>query len=94
MFAKQQMNALAERRRLLAKESELHRTLIRLECKSLQKRFAGINAARERVKLGGPWLATGGTIAGLLAVRHWRKLARWAPAALTALRWVKALRSR
>ncbi len=83
------MNELAERRRLLVLEADLHRSLLDLECENLRARLAGLRAARERVAAGSPVLIAGGTVAGLLAVRHWRKLARWIPAALTALRWVR-----
>ena len=82
MFPKQQLNELAERRRLLVMEADLHRSLISMERESLRARLAGIQAARERVAAGGPWLVAGGAVASLLAVRHWRKLLRWIPTAL------------
>jgi hypothetical protein len=88
MFAKQ-LNELAERRRLLVMESDLHRSLLILERENLRARLAGLRAARERVAAGSPLLIAGGAVAGLLAMRHWRKLARWMPAALTVLRWVR-----
>lgn len=94
MFAKQQLNELAERRELLLLEAELNRSVIGLECESLRARLADLQAARERVAAGGPWLVAGGAVAGLLAVRHWRKLAGWIPTALTALRWVQSLRGK
>lgn len=88
------MNELAERRRLLLLEAELHRSIINLQCESLRKRLAGLTAAGERVKAGGPWLVAGGTVASVFALRHWRKVLRWAPMALTAARWVKSLKRR
>lgn len=94
MFAKQQLNELAARRQLLLLEADLHRSVIGLERESLRARFASLNEARERVAAGGPWLVAGGAVAGLLAVRHWRKLARWIPTALTALRWAQSLKGR
>ncbi|HZI31835.1 MAG TPA: hypothetical protein VFF11_05810 [Candidatus Binatia bacterium] len=94
MLAKQQLNDLAERRRLLLLESDLHRSVIRLECENMRKRLAGLNAARERMKAGGPWMVAGGAVASVFALRHWRKLLQWAPTALTALRWVKSLKRR
>lgn len=92
MLAKRQLNELAERRRLLVMEADLHRSLIGLERENIRARFAGLQAARGRVGAGGPWLAAGGALAGLLVIRRWRKFAPWIPAALTALRWVKSLR--
>ncbi len=73
------MNELAERRKLLLMETELHRSLIGLERVRLQARLAALNNARARVATGGPWLVAGGAIAGLFAVRHWRTLGRWLP---------------
>lgn len=94
MFAKQQLNELAERRRLLVMEADLHRSLIGLEREGLRERLAGLLAAREKVASNSPWLIAGSAVAGLVAVRHWRKLARLLPAALTALRWVRALKNK
>jgi hypothetical protein len=93
MFAKQ-LNKLAERRRLLVMEADLHRSLLGLERQNLRARLADLRAARERVAAGSPLLIAGGAVAGLLAVRHWRKLARWIPSALTALRWVQSLKNK
>ena len=92
MLAKQQLKDLAERRRLLLLEADLHRSVIGLECENIRKRLAGLNVARERMKAGGPWMVAGGAVASVFALRHWRRLLQWAPAALTALRWVKSLK--
>ena len=94
MFAQQQLNELAERRRLLVMEADLHRSLIGLERASLRERLASLQAAREKVATNRPLLIAGGAVAGLLAMRHWRKLARWVPAALSALRWVQSLKAK
>ena len=88
------MNELAERRRLLVMEADLHRSLIGLEREGLRERLAGLQAAREKVASNSPWLIAGGTVAGLLAMRHWRTLARWIPTTLTALRWVHSLKNK
>ena len=79
---------------MLLLEAELHRSVIGLECEGLRARLADLQAARARVAAGGPWLVAGSAVAGLLAMRHWRKSLRWIPAALTALRWVQSLKSR
>lgn len=94
MPAKPQLKDLSERRRLLLLEADLNRSIIRLECDNIRKRFAGITAARERIKAGGPWMVAGGTVASVLALRHWRKVLRWAPTALAAMRWAKSLKRR
>jgi hypothetical protein len=88
MFARQQ-DELTERRRLLVMEADLHRGLVALERERLRERLAGLQAARNHVAAGGPMLAAAGAVAGLLAVRHWRKLARWIPTAIAALRWMR-----
>ena len=94
MFAQRQLNELAERRRLLVMEADLHRSLISLERESLRARLTDLREAREKVASHSPLLIAGGAVAGLLAMRHWRKLARWLPAALTALRWAQSLKNR
>jgi len=93
MFA-QKLNDLAERRRRLVLEADLQRSLIALEREHLRSKLAWIHQAREKVAAGGPWLTIGGTFAGLLAVRHWRKLVRWAPAGVAAMRWLKSLKAK
>jgi hypothetical protein len=93
MFAAQELKELAERKRLLLLEAEVHRSLIVLECENLRARLAPLNDARERIAAGGPWLVAGSAVAGLFAVRHWRKLVQWAPLAMSALRWLKKFRA-
>jgi len=92
MFARRQLNQLAERKRLLAMEAELHRSLIGLGREELGSRLAGVQAMREQVFAKKPLLLVGAGLAGLLAMRDWRKVVRWAPAVLTAWRWMRALR--
>lgn len=94
MFGAKELNELTERKRLLLLEAEVHRRVIALECESLKARLVVFQEARERVAGGGPWLMAGSAVAGLLAVRHWRTLLRWAPAGLSAIRWFKKLRPR
>lgn len=92
MFAKQRLNELAERRRLLVMEADLHRSLIGLERERFRERLAGLRAAREKVASNSPWLVAVSTVAGLLALRHRSKLVRWITAALTAFRWAQSLK--
>lgn len=84
MFAKR-LNDLAERKRLNAMEAALHRSLVELECVSLRAR---LDSTQANVRAGNPWLIAGGAVAGLVAARHWRGLARWVPTALAAWRYV------
>lgn len=85
------MNDLAERRKMLLLEADLHRSVIGLERVNIQTRLADLKKARERVAPGGPWLVAGSAVAGLFAVRHLRNLAVWIPTAMTAWRWMKSL---
>lgn len=91
MLAGQELNELAERRRLLVAEAELHRSLIAWERENLRSGLDALREARGGFKLGGRWLAGAGALAGLLTVRHWRKLWRWFPFGFVALRWVRKL---
>ena len=91
MLAKQPLNELAERRRLLVMEAELHRGLIGVECENLRARLARLQAAPERVAANPLWVA-GSVAAGALIARRWRQLAPWIKPAFAALRWWQALR--
>ena len=94
MFAQRRLNELATHRRLLVMEAELHRSLIGLERTSLRERLASLQTAREKVAATRPLLMAGGAVTGLLAIRLWRKLARWIPAVLTVLRCVQSLKGK
>ena len=88
MFARR-LNDLAESKRLVVLEADLHRSLIGLECANLRAR---LDSARAGIHSGGTWLLAGGAVVGVAAARHWRGLARWVPTALAAWRWVRALK--
>ena len=88
MFAKR-LNDLTERKWLIVLEADLHRSLVELECANLRAR---LDSARPGIRSGGPWLLAGGAVAGLVAARYWRGVARWAPTALAAWRWVQGLK--
>jgi hypothetical protein len=89
MFAKE-LNDLAERKRLILLEADLHRSLIGLGASSL---WAKLDSVRAVARPGNPWLLAGSAVAGLIAVRYGRGLARWIPTALAAWRWFRRLRS-
>jgi hypothetical protein len=92
MSAQQQMTELAERRRLLLLEAELHRSIIGLECQALRGRLASLSALRGQVAGGKPWFIGAAAVAGLLAARHWRKVIRWLPRALIVWRLLRKRR--
>jgi hypothetical protein len=91
MLERAELKELAERRRLLVLEAELHRGLITAECESLRAR---LEAVRERTTAARPWLMAGGAIAGVLAFRRWRWIVRWVPAGLIVLRWLRTMKGR
>ena len=86
MLAQKQLNDLAERRRLLVLEAELHRSVIALEGENLRAQLKWIGRVREYVSAGSPWLKAGVMVAGIFAVRRRHKLGRWMQAALSAIR--------
>ena len=57
------LQQLTERKRLLVAEADLHRGLIQAEVNRCRSR---LETAREGVRVGGPWLAAGSAIAGVL----------------------------
>jgi len=74
-------------KRLVVLQSDLHRQLIQMETTALRKRLTGTGVADGRTIPSRPILAAASVITGLLAYRHWRALARWAPSVFAAWRW-------
>lgn len=83
------LNDLAERKRLLLLEGELHRNLIGAECARLRGRIQNLQYLRKRFSFAEPLLLGGSALTGLLAVRNWRKVIRWAPQAWSVWRLFK-----
>jgi hypothetical protein len=94
MSAKQPLNELAERRRLLVLEADLLRRCLGLERQALAARWAGLKAAPHKPLRHSPLLMAGGAGAILFAMRRGRALARWLPVVLIALRWLRILKGR
>lgn len=92
MAAQTRMNELAERKRLLVVQADLHRALLKAEMVNIRTRLDWVGQVREKLP-GGLWWLTGGTVAGFLALRRWRTIAKWLPAGFAAWRWFKKLRS-
>lgn len=85
------MKDFAERKRLLVAEADLHRTFLQVEVTRCQSR---LDSMRQGVRTGGPWLAAGSAIAGVLLARKWRSLAGVIPGALAAWRWYRKFKGR
>lgn len=86
MAAQKKLNDLAERKRLLILEAELHRALLRAEATRARARLAWLNLGGRERRLS-PWLLVGSALVGLFAARYRRTLLKWLPTALAALRW-------
>lgn len=84
---------LAERKRLLVLQADVHRAALRAELASVRGRLDWILAAREKVGAASPWLALGAGIVGILAARRWRNVLRWVPTALAAVRWLRKMKA-
>jgi hypothetical protein len=92
MFAQKEIDQLGERKRLLLLEAEVHRSIINLECESIRAKLKDLREAREQIGPAGPWLMAGSAFAGVLALRHWRRVAKWVPTIFATVRWIKKLR--
>jgi hypothetical protein len=82
---------LAQRKRLLVLQAELHRQIIEIERIRLQQR-AGI--ARERFAANRWWLLGGLATAGWLSTRKFGFLVKMVPMAMTAWKLVRKLNVR
>ncbi|MBI5384512.1 MAG: hypothetical protein HZA90_07460 [Verrucomicrobia bacterium] len=83
------MKELDQAKRLVVLQADLHRHLLQLEAVALRERLAGLGAARATLKSPRPLLVAAGVVAGLLALRKGRALARWMRTAFTAWRWLR-----
>ena len=84
---------LAERKRLLVLQADLHRAVLRAEYVSVRARLSWLNGAGGQARSASRWLAAGAAATGLLAAWRGRKLAGWIPAAITAWRVWKKLKT-
>jgi len=87
------MNDLAERKRMLVLQSDLHRALLQAECAAFRDRLEGLNEVRQRARSASPWLFAGAAAMGLVAVWKGRKLTGMIPVAVAAWKTWKSLRS-
>jgi len=94
MFAEARLKELDEAKRLVVLQADVHRGLLQLESAVLREQLARLRSVGGTVTANRPLLIAGAAVAGLLAARHWRALARWVPSVLVAWRWWRRLRSR
>jgi hypothetical protein len=89
------MNDLAERKRLLTIEADLHRNLISVECARMRDRVKSLTSLGTLPKYlsflapTNPWVIGGTAIAGALAARNWGKAIKWLPAAFSLWRLLR-----
>ncbi|MHB1306356.1 MAG: hypothetical protein ACYDC1_06145 [Limisphaerales bacterium] len=87
------LKELADRKRLLILQADLHRALLRAELTRVGGRLEWLELVREKV-CGRPWLLAGGAAAGLLTSGYWRPALKWLPGAIAAWRWFGKLKRR
>ena len=85
------VNELAERKRLLVLQAELHRQIIEIERFRLQQRF---DFARDRFQSNRWWMLGGLAVAGWLTTRRFGSLLKLLPVAMTAWRMVQKMTAR
>jgi hypothetical protein len=84
---------LADRKQLLILQADLHRAVLETEVASARSRLLWVTEVREKLpKLSG-WVTVGGAVAGFLVLRRWRTAVKWVPAAVSAWRWLRKLRT-
>lgn len=93
MSAQRQLKDLADRKRLLVLQADLHRAVLRAECATVRTRLSWLHETRAKMHSVGPWLALSAAMLGLLAAWRGRKLAGWIPAALAAWRAIRTIKS-
>jgi len=89
----QNLTSLAERKRILVLQADLHRAILEMEIARARSGWQWIRDLRERATGHSWWVAGGGALAGFLILRRWRKALKWIPAAMTAWRWLRKLKA-
>jgi hypothetical protein len=93
MSAKSSLDELAERKRLLTQQAELHRAVLQIEAANARSKLVRLADVREHLP-GGPWLMAGSALAGFLVLRRWRFVLKWLPAVMPIWRLFRKMQSR
>lgn len=80
------MNDLAERKRLLVAQADLHRSLIALERLQWQQRIADTAGQLQGQRW---WLIGGAAVAGWFVMKRLGGIVRWVPVVLTVAKIVQ-----
>ncbi len=86
MSAQKRLSALAERKKLLTLEAELHRAILNAEAVRVREKLAWLNPSHAHLRFS-PLLLACVAVVGLLAARHVRALPKWLPTVLAAGQW-------
>jgi len=92
MFGDERLAEIERQQDELLLQSDLHRQMLALEAASWALRFALVDSASQTVSGDRWWLLPVAAIGGVLAMRKWRSLVKWAPAALSVWKWARTLR--
>lgn len=69
MVARQRLNAIQERKRLLLAEAEIHRAVVDVEVEGLRDSLGWVDSVRKVAGKGLPWLPMVAAVSGLLVAR-------------------------
>lgn len=93
MFWQAQLKAIEERKRRLASECDLRRTLIAVHAAEAAPSLRWVDTARSVYLKARPWIWLGAPLAGLVLGRRLPRLARWTALAAPVIRGWRALTS-
>jgi hypothetical protein len=93
MFGDERLAEIERQQEELLLQSDLHRQMLALEAASWAQRFAWVDSASQTFSGALWWLLPVAAIGGVFAVRKWRTLVKWVPAALSVWKWARRLRS-
>jgi|PlaIllAssembly_1097288.scaffolds.fasta_scaffold397841_2 hypothetical protein len=93
MFGDERLAEIERQQEELLLQSDLHRQMLALEAASWAQRFAWVDSASQTFSGARWWLLPVAAIGGIFAVRKWRTLVKWVPAALSVWKWAQRLRS-
>jgi hypothetical protein len=91
MFWQTQLKAIEDRKRRLASECDLERTLIAVHAAEVARSLHWVDTARSVYLKARPWIWLGAPVAGLVLGRRLPRLARWSALAAPVIRGLRAL---
>jgi hypothetical protein len=94
MVARQKLAELAQRKRLLMAECDLHRALITQECQQLGQSLRWVDTGVRWARKLGPLLPVVAAVGGIAAVRQGGGLVRFAMKAFSGYQLVRGLLNR